>query len=143
MPYAMAGVWIYCVGLAELFRQLAKGMAATGHGRWVLIFGIAAMVHSALTVTPMHDLMVTISLGFFLAVDIVLLHWLWRQRQLSQWIAGMANLTLLLTTAVVYYREVMMVALPTLQKLTFLSSAAWLLWLHKRSTMALASSTPA
>ncbi len=95
------------------------------------------------TVTPIHDLIVTISLGFFLAVDIVLLHWLWRQRQLSQWIAGRANLTLLLTTAVVYSREVMMVALPTLQKLTFLSSAAWLLWLHKRGTTALASSTPA
>lgn len=63
---------IYCVGLAELFRQLAKGMAATGHGRWVLMFGIAAMVYSALTVTPMHDLMVTITLGFFLAVDIVI-----------------------------------------------------------------------
>jgi hypothetical protein len=36
----------------------------------------------------------------------------------------------LLIAAFVYYREVAMVALPTLQKLVFLLSTGWLLWLH-------------
>ena len=133
MPYAVAGMWLFCVGMAELFRQLAKGMAASRHGKLVQIFGIAAMVYAALTVTRMHDLMVTIALVFFVAAEIVLLDWLWRRRQWPQWTAGMAHLALLLTAAFVYYKQVGLVALPALQKLVFLSGATWLLWLHRRS----------
>jgi hypothetical protein len=142
-PYAIVGVWMYCAGMAELFRQLAAGMAPARHAKWVQISGIAAMVYSALTVTRMHDLMVTISFGFTVAADVVLLDWLWRRRQLPQWIAGIANLVVLFIVAFVYYGEVGMVALPTLQKLTFLSSTTWLLWLHKSSATSLSSSTPA
>jgi hypothetical protein len=131
MPYAVAGMWLICGGMAELFRQLAKGMASTWHAKWVRIFGIAAMVYAALTVTPMHDLMVTIALVFLVAAEMVLLDWLWQRRQFPQWIAGMAHLALLLSATFVYYREVAMVALPTLQKLVFLSLTGWLLWLHR------------
>jgi hypothetical protein len=131
MPYAVAGMWLICVGMAELFRQLAKGMGSTWHAKWVRIFGIATSVYAALTVTPMHDLMVTIALVFLVAAEMVLLDWLWQRRQFPLWIAGMANLALLLSAAFTYYREVAMVALPTLQKLVFLLSTGWLLWLHR------------
>lgn len=140
MPYAVAAMWLFCAGMAELFRQLSEVMAPTRHGKCVQILGIAAMVYAALTVTRMHDLMVTIALVFFVATDMVLLHWLWRRRELPQWIAGMANLALLFIAAFVYYRQVGMVALPALQKLVFLLSAIWLFWLHKRSAITLASS---
>ena len=143
MPYAVAGVWLYCAGMAQLFRQLAKAMASTKHGKWVQICGIAAMVYSALAVTRMHDLMVTIALGFTVVVDTVLLHWLWRRQQWPEYIGGMANLAVLLTAAFVYYREVGMAALPTLQKLTYLSATVWLFWLQERSATARASSTSA
>jgi hypothetical protein len=132
MPYAVSGMWLFCGGMGELFRQLAKGMTPTWHAKWVRIFGIGAAVYAALTVTPMHDLMVTIALGFFLGAEIVLLVWLWQRRQFAQWIAGVTNLVLLAIAAFIYYREVALVALPTLQKLVFLLSTAWLLWLHKQ-----------
>ena len=135
-PYAVAGLWLFCIGMAELFRQLANGMASTRHAKWVRILGIASMVYAALTVTRMHDLMVTISSGFTVSVDIVLLDWLWRRRLLPQWIAGSANLTLLLAAMFVYYGQIAWVVLPTLQKLSFLSSSAWLFWLLKRSDVA-------
>ena len=96
------------------------------------------MVYAALTVTPMHDLMVTIALVLFVAAEMVLLDGLWQRRQFLQWIAGMSNLTLLLIASFVYYRQVATVAL---QKLVFASSAGWLLWLHRRSAGTLASST--
>jgi hypothetical protein len=134
-PYAAVAMWLFCVGMAELFRQLAKEMGSTTHGKWVRIFGIATMVYAALTVTRMHDLMVTIALVFFISAEVVLLHWLWRRSQLPQWTAGIANLALLLTAAFVYYGQVAMVVLPTLQKLVFLSSVGWLFWLHKSSAM--------
>jgi hypothetical protein len=118
-------------------------MATTRHGKWVNIFGIATMVYAALTVTRMHDLMVAIALVFFILVELVLLDWLWRRRQLPQWIAGVANLVLLLTTSFVYYGQIATVVLPTLQKLVFLSSVSWLFWLHKRSDIALARSVSA
>jgi len=131
--YAAAGMWLFCLGMAELFRQLANDMASTTHRKWVRIFGIATMVYAALTVTRMHDLMETISLLFFVAAKAVLLDWLWRRRQLPQWTGGIANLVLVLTAAVVYYGQVATVVLPTLQKLVFVSSVSWLFWLHKRS----------
>ena len=143
MPYAVVGMWLFCIGMAELFRQLAKGMTPTRHGKCVQIFGIAAMVYAALAVTRMHDLMVTIALVFFVAADIVLLDWLWKRRRLPQWIAGLTSLALLLTASFVYYRQVALAVLPTLQKLVFLSSVSWLMWLHKRSAMPLTSSTSA
>src|SRR5947209_9688461 len=69
-PYAIAGVWLFSIGIAELFRQLAAGLASTRHAKWVRIFGIASAVYAALTVTRMHDLMVMIAAGFTIAADI-------------------------------------------------------------------------
>jgi hypothetical protein len=130
MPYAVAGMWFWCVGMAEAFRQLAQGMASTRHGKWVRIFGIASMVYAGLTVTPMHDLMVTIALVFFVAAEIVLLDWLYQRRQRLQWIAGMASLALLLASSFIYYRQTAVEILPLLQKLVFLTSMGWVLWVH-------------
>ena len=135
-PYAVAGLWLFCFGTAELFRQLAKEMGPTRHAKWVQICGIAAMVYTSLTVTRMHDLMVTISLFFFVAAEALLLAWLWRRRQFRQWMAGTACLCLMLAASFVYYGHVGTVTLPTLQKLVYLSSAAWLLWLHNRAARA-------
>ena len=95
-PYAIAGMWVFCVGMAELFRQLAEGMASTWHGKWVRIFGIATMVYAALTVTRLHDLMVTIAAGFFVCAQVVLLDWLWRRRHRAEFMAGIINLALAL-----------------------------------------------
>src|SRR5262249_22102586 len=67
--------------MAELFRQLAHVMGLTRHGKWVRIFGMAAMVYAALTVTRMHDLMVTIALAFFVGAEIVFLHLVLPRRQ--------------------------------------------------------------
>jgi hypothetical protein len=75
-PYAVAGMWVFCIGIGELFRQLAKGLPNGGHGKWIRIFGIAAVVYAALTVTRMHDLVVTIASLFFAATQLVLLSWL-------------------------------------------------------------------
>lgn len=134
MPYAVAGMWLFCAGMAELFRQLATEMAPARHGKWVQICGIAAAVYAALAVTPMHDLMVAIALVFQIAAEVVLLDWLRRRRQLGALIAGLASLTLLLAAGVVYYGAVATAALPSLQKSVFLSSAAWLLYVHRRSS---------
>jgi hypothetical protein len=71
------------------------------------------------------------------------MEWLWRRRQLPQFIAGLGHLALLLTACIVYYGNVATVALPYLQKLTFLSSAGWLLWVHRGSEHALASAAAA
>jgi hypothetical protein len=142
-PYAIAGMWIFCVGIAELFRQLADRMMSTWHGKWVRIFGIAAMVYAALTVTRMHDLMVTIASVFTVLADVVLLDWLWRRRQMPQCIAGIATLALLLVASFIYQRQVAWAVLPTLQKLVFLCSVGWLFWIHKRRDVPLARSASA
>ncbi|MFN7919179.1 MAG: hypothetical protein U0Q16_03730 [Bryobacteraceae bacterium] len=138
-PYAVGGMWIFCGGIGVLFRQLSARMEPRVHGKWVEISGIAAMVYAALTVTRMHDLMISIALTFFVVANLVTLVWLWRQRRLQQWIGGVASLTLLLVSAFVYYRGVGTASLPALQKLSFVTSATWLLWVHRHNTAALPS----
>jgi len=142
-PWAIAGMWLFCCGIGELFRRLARQMVSTWHGKWVRIFGTAAMAYASLTVTRMHDLMVTIATVFFVCAAVVLLHWLWSRRRLPQCIAGIANLILVLTASFVYYGQIALATLPALQKLVFLSSAAWLFWLAKPSTPLLAKSASA
>lgn len=134
-PYAVAGLWLFCVGIAVLFWQLSRRMSLTWHGKWVEISGIATTVYAALAVTRMHDLMIGIALTFFLIAEAVTLHWLWRGRQLRQWIAGMTSLAVVLIAAIVYYGGIGTKALPTLQKLSFVIPAAWLLWLHRLNTV--------
>lgn len=141
-PFAVAGLWLYCASMAALFWQLGKRMGSTRHGKWVEISGIAAMVYTALTVTRMHDLMVTIALVLFVAADLVMLAWLLRQRWLPELTAGIASLALLLVAAFIYYGKVGMAALPALQKVSALSSAAWLLWLQRRCAYRLLSPFP-
>lgn len=91
------------------------------------------MVYAALAVTRMHDLMVTMALGFFVSTKVVLPNWLWRRRQMPKWAAGIANLLLVAGAAIVYYGQVATVVLPTLQKLVFVSPVCWLFWLRKGS----------
>lgn len=129
-PYAIAGMWLFCAGMAELFRQLAKTMAPDRQAKWLHICGIAAMVYAALTVTRMHDLMVTLALIFFVAAEMLLLHWLWQRRRFRPWVAGAASLALLIAASLIYYTQMAIAVLPAMQKLVFLSSVCWLFWVH-------------
>ena len=61
---AETGVLVFCVSIALVFERLARTVRFSRRAKVIRIAGIGSMVYSALTITPMHDLMVTISVGF-------------------------------------------------------------------------------
>jgi hypothetical protein len=72
------------------------------------IGGIGAMVYAFLAVaTPMHDLLVTVSLVFSLAAILATLYTVYRARQTNLLIAGAICLALVVVSAVMYYGHVL------------------------------------
>jgi hypothetical protein len=89
------------------------------------------MVYASLTFTPMHDLMVTMSLAFHLCAVVALLHGLWIRRETAFFWTGCICFLVLLASAEMYYTNHLGVALVWAQRLTFILFASWLLILER------------
>ncbi|MFN3243358.1 MAG: hypothetical protein ACE37K_17785 [Planctomycetota bacterium] len=125
-PLAVAGAFVVLASVGLLFHRLST--RAVGWCRSTIrIGGIGAMVYAALTVTPMHDLMVSIALLFYLAALFATLHLLRRERQRGAFWAGVVALVAKLGSAVLYYGDVGVDLLPLTQKLTLGWTLGWLL----------------
>ncbi|MCW3054311.1 MAG: hypothetical protein JWN14_3481 [Chthonomonadales bacterium] len=125
-PLAVVGVIFFCLGMALLFHLMSSRTKTTFHKKIIQTGGIGSMVYGSIAVTPLHDLMVTISLGFFLAAVLAILHLLSLQRNLRLLSLGILCLVVLLTTAVLYYNNPLFAYLPVAQKTTFVLCTAWL-----------------
>jgi len=87
------------------------------------------MVYSSLVVTPMHDLMVTISIPFFVVAVLALLRVLYASREAGFLVTGTAVLALLVVSVIIYYTGQFTSVLPWTQRSLFALFAAWLLTL--------------
>jgi len=125
-PLAVVGVALFCAGMAVLFHLLSNQTNSASHKRVIQIGGIGSMVYGAITVTPMHNLMVTISLLFFLAAVFAVLHTLSLQRDIRLFSLGLFCVVILLTTAALYYGNLLPTVLPLAQKTSFVLCTGWL-----------------
>lgn len=126
---AMAGSLFFCVSLAFLFVRLSRAPEFARQAKIIQIAGIGSMVYSSLTMTVLHDLMVSISLLFFLVAIISLLSGLYFNRKKMLLFAGCICLAVLVMSATIYYSGVGVSVLPWAQRLSFCSLALWLVWL--------------
>lgn len=128
---AGAGLLIFCTSIALVFERLAHTFAE--NATLIRIGGIGSMVYAAFTLTPMHDLMVTIALIFFLLAALAILHALYHNRALGFFVAGCLCLAVLVASAVIYYTGYYISMLPWAQRVSFALFAIWLVALdHKR-----------
>ncbi|MCR9245992.1 MAG: hypothetical protein NXI31_13250 [bacterium] len=125
-PLAVAGACVVLAGMALLFHRIATTAESAAHEKMIRIGGIGAMVYAALTVTPMHDLMVTMALGFYVVALGALLHLLVREGRTVLFGVGVLVLVPKLVNATMYYLEFGLEWLPLIQKV---STVATLLWL--------------
>ena len=84
------------------------------------------MVYSSLTITPMHDLMVTISIVFFVIAVLALLRALYMGREIGFLVAGSVCFVLLVASTAIYYTGRYVVVLPWAQRVLFVLCAGWL-----------------
>jgi len=127
---AIPAMLLMCVSLGVMFRRIAMKVNSRVHKQTIEIGGIGAMVYAFLVVTPMHDLMVTIGLLFWLVALFATMHALSIERRglLSGWGALCIALTLL--SAVMYYGKVFYGLLPIVQKVSLVIWIGWLLSVH-------------
>ena len=129
---AIAALLLTCVSLGVLFFAISRTTTSRRHRSAIEIAGIGTAVYTALVATPMHDLVVSIGLGFGLVAFVSVLHLMWceRRRALVAW--GIALVTLKVASAVSYYGEIRYDWLPVLQKLGIAVGVGWLLAVHYR-----------
>lgn len=130
-PFAIVAMVILCIGMTRFFFLFADQLATTPAWRRIIeINGGISMVLAALIFTVMHDTLTIISsfFGFFalLGVTMGIAKSGWRA---FQW-TGLLCLILLGANNFIYYSEIALVALPLLQKITFLVVLGWVVGLN-------------
>lgn len=123
---AVVGLFLFCVSVAFVFERLAHAPEFSRNSKLVRIGGIGSMVYASLTFTPMHDLMVTIALAFFLVAVLALIWDLFRRREKSFFATGCMCLVILGASAVAYYTNRGVSALPLGERVSFELLAVWL-----------------
>ena len=131
-PIAVASVLFFCVGVAAVFERISRRGRSRAQRNVIQIAGVGSMVYAFLTVTPMHDVLVGVALGFFVVAMLALFHLLWVER--SRWMlaAGLACLSGTLWNAVIHYGSLGSGFLPVVQKFSTLLWVAWLFVLYFR-----------
>jgi hypothetical protein len=129
---AASGLVACCVSLGLVFHAISRRGPTPSHRRAIQIGGVGSMVYAALVVTPMHDLMVWISLGFFVVAMVTIFHWLLTDRRHAMLMMGVVCLSLTLSNAIIYRFNLFSGFLPIVQKLGTVLWVLWLLWFYWR-----------
>jgi hypothetical protein len=123
---AVLAVFIFCVSMGVVFKTVSNRGRSRFHRKTIEIAGIGSMVYGFLVVTPMHDLLVSVGLVFFVTAMLATLHMLYLERNFGMLYAGFACLALSLSNAVMYYGNLLFGFLPIVQKIAL---AMWVSWL--------------
>lgn len=123
--FAIPGMLILCANIGVMFWLLSRPIPYRVHKKIIEIGGIGSVVYSFLIVTPMHDLMVNISLAFTLVAQLATLHLLTLERRWLLFAWGSLGVAILLANAAMYYGEFWWKLLPIGQKVTFAVNISW------------------
>ena len=123
---AVLAVFMFCVSVAVVFKWISSSAKSRFHKKTIEISGIGSMVYAFLVVTPMHNVLVSVGLIFFLTAILTTLHMVYLEGRSGMFYAGIVCLALPLTNAAMYYGNVLYGLLPIVQKL---GMAMWVGWL--------------
>jgi hypothetical protein len=124
---AIAGMALFCACIAVIFNRLAHSSGTSTLSKIIRIAGVGSMVYAVLAATPLHDLVVTISLAFFAVAILALLRALYLKRMTAFLVTGSLCFLLLAASAASYYTGAGLAALPWAQRILFAAFAAWLI----------------
>jgi hypothetical protein len=130
---AIVGMLIFCLSVAVLFERLARNFGPTPTSKAIRIGGIGSMVYASLAITPMHDLMVMISIPFFVFAVLALLLVLYTFGETGFLISGIFCFLLFVVSVVIYYSGHFVSVLPWAQRTLFALFATWLITLENCS----------
>lgn len=128
--YAIPAMFVYCLSLVFIFRTVSKNSVSEFHRKTIEIAGIGFSVYAFLIVTPMHNLMVSIALVFFLVTVISMLHNLYLQKNKLLLLMGIVCISIPLINATLYYGDFIYEILPAVQKTGASACAVWFILVY-------------
>jgi len=128
--FAITAMLIYCLSLIFIFRKISKNSVSKVHQKTIEIAGIGFAVYTFLIVTPMHNLMVSIALVFFLVTVVSMLHNLYLQNNKPLVIMGIVCVSIPLINATLYYGDFIHEILPSVQKTGAFACAVWFIFVY-------------
>ena len=129
---AIAGLLFFCAGIGMVFARLARTSSSSLNASLIRIGGVGSMVYAALTFTPMHDLVMKISVAFFVFAILAVLRLVYCQRAFGFLVTGCLCFVLLAASVTMYYGDYYVSALPWAQRILFTSFGVWLVALDLR-----------
>jgi hypothetical protein len=128
--FAIPAMLVYCLSLVFIFRTISKNSATKFHKGTIEIAGIGFAIYTFLVVTPMHNLMVSIALVFFLVTVLSMLHNLYLQRNKRLLVIGIVCISIPLINATLYYGNFIHGILPAVQKTGAVACAVWFILVY-------------
>lgn len=125
-PVAVAAVLSFCLGIGFVFHSVSRRGPTRLHRKTIQIAGVGSMVYGFLVVSPMHDVLVGVTLVFFLVAMLATFHMLWLESRLVMLLTGMACVSGTVWNATIYFSETGSTFLPIVQKV---SIGLWVVWL--------------
>ncbi len=127
--FSVIALLVLCVCMALLFHLISQKAENRAQGT-IQTAGIGSMVYALLTATPMHNLMVSIALAFFMTALIAITYSLFKRRHFVLAAIGVACIGLKLTSASLYYTNTFAEVWGLLQKVNFILTTFWLFAVH-------------
>jgi hypothetical protein len=126
-PVALAASFILCITLSSFWYHFPRYIKFGKYGRPTIQFsGAAAMVFSVFLFTGMHDMVTNIA-GLFGVIALTgTLIGLYKSNWYGLFWFGIFNLLLVVLNNYVYYTKGLIIYLPVIQKISFLSFLFWI-----------------
>lgn len=129
-PWAVAGVFFLCAGLASFFVEFPRKIPAPRPARIIKYAGLGAIICAFFTITPYHDVLLgcagTLALFSMFYVTI----FVFRSRLFYLKTLCLVCLLFFCACNYVYYTKHFLTFLPVMQKVNFLLLVSWMLSLH-------------
>jgi hypothetical protein len=135
-PWADSGMIVLGATFALFFYRSSKKMPSTGIARLIKYVGVGAMVLAVLVVTPLHDVVVTVSGTGAVICIFYISALLFRSKLLFMKVLSAACLLMFYCCSVIYYFRYHLELLPVMQKVWLLFIVTWTLCVEHFTTAA-------
>jgi hypothetical protein len=129
-PWAIAGMLFLCGAFGLFFFEFARKIPSKLSAQIIRYFGTGAMLFAFLTVTPYHDIMVTIASTLPLVSMFYIVIFIFKSKLQLFKVLSVVCMVALYSCNYVYFTRTHLEILPVLQKAAMLLTITWMLCLQ-------------
>lgn len=129
-PWAIVGMLFLCATLGGFFIKFSQRIEQKSAANIIKFAGIGSMVFAFLTVTPLHDLMISLSTSLALIASFYIIVFILKSKFLFLKILSVVCLLVTYGCAYMYFTRSYLDFLPIMQKVCLLVNIAWIISLE-------------